>query len=213
MILARRLHQPAGFDRRGLRPDFTSRYEVVAREVATDTVLATAAPDASSALVTGADGSDRRVYVRVVNAAGLADRDPALFDLRRVAFDGDGQLILPVPLAPAQLQLVALAGGRVEARFRGRSRRRLPAPATFRVYVATGGDAIGYGMPTLTLAGGARALTADLGAFAHGTAVRAVVRAVSSAGAEEQNTEEAAATADAQAPAAVTSLGVEVTPG
>jgi hypothetical protein len=51
---------------------------------------------------------------------------------------------------------------------------------------------------------------ASLGTFADGTTVRAVVRAVSAAGAQELNEIEASVVADALAPDAVTTLTLEV---
>ena len=77
--------------------------------------------------------------------------------------------------------------------------------------MATGATPIDFTTVSATSSGGGRPVSQALGTFAHGTTVRAVVRAVSADGDEEAITIEASVVADALAPEAVASLSVEVT--
>ena len=199
---------------RGRFPDNASRYQVLRRvQPDADELVAIVPPGTLAATLTGADLSDELYYVRAVNRCGLADRDPVEPDLRRVAFDAAGTLILPAPSPVTDLSLVAAADGEVLARWTHRSRRDAPPAATFNVYAATGGSALDFDSPTLAgLRPAGRPLTASLGPYPHGTAVRAVVRAVSESGVEEANTRESAAVADAQAPDRFAALALEIVP-
>ena len=176
-----------------------------------DVLAATTEPGTTQATLTGADNSDEDYYVRVYNCRNLADQDPIELDLKRVAFDDNGDLILPVPPAPTGLSLVAGPGGLVTANWVTLNRRGRITAQRFTVYVATGATPIDFTTVSATSSGGGRPVSQALGTFAHGTTVRAVVRAVSADGDEEANTIEASVVADALAPEAVASLSVEVT--
>lgn len=207
---------PKGFQPLGLYPDDARRYEVM-RYVAggNDVLVAAVAPGTQEQLITGADNSDEQYYVRARNRINLADRDPIQPDLRRIAFDDDGDLILPPPGPCRNLQLIALAGGEVKAQWTQDSATRFgqPAAVAFNFYVATGATPIDFDTVTTTSTSTGRPRSQSLGTFADATTVRCVVRAVSAQGVEETNTVEASVVADASAPDAVTALTLEVTPG
>lgn len=197
---------------RGFFPDDASRYEVMRRVSGGDDVVsAVLEPGTIQASLTGVDNSDEDYYVRVYNRCNLPDQDPIELDLKRVAFDNDGDLILPVPPAPTGLSLVAGPGGLVTAKWVKLNRRGRTNAQSFNVYFATGATPIDFTTVSATSSGGGRPVSQALGTFAHGTTVRVVVRAVSADGTEETNTIEASVVADAQAPDAVASLSVEVT--
>lgn len=188
------------------------RHELYKRatKTGTDSLVAVLAPDAAMFLFTGPSSSKCWVWVRAVSACGVGDGENPAAKLVRVAFDAAGNLILPVPNTPINQRLVLGAGGQVSLSFSsGRGNEAAPA-VVFNVYVATGVAPFDFGTVNQTSLGG-RTAAVDLGTFAHGTTVRAVVRAEAATGAEEDNTNEVSAVADAQAPDAPTSFTVEVT--
>ena len=209
---------PAGLLPEGLTPDDASRYEVLRH--ADGQLLAAVLPGSSSAVVTGPSGSTAEVFVRVFNRVNLPDHDNELFDLRRIAFDDQGDLLQPAPAPPRNLQLTPGPGGRITATWqhRGATFGGLPAPAEFRVYTAVAPASIDYAAAGLTVAAPpyAGSTSADLGTFAHGSQVRVVVRAATAAelgGVEDTNTDEAVAIADATAPATAVVTRLEVVAG
>lgn len=184
----------------------TAGYRVYRRTTPTGSPLLIAELDPSTLQYTYAGGSpsDAWLNVRAVTACGVEDIEPAAPRQVRVAFDASGDLVLPTPNAPTELQLVRYAGGGLKLRWRYNARNEAASPATFRVYVddAGGGTAsFDYATPDHTVTtGGARVYEQDLGTFADGLVVRAAVRAMSSDGAEETNTSYAELAADASAP-------------
>lgn len=205
---------PAGFWPQTLFPGDARRYEVMRRVTGGDDVLvASAGPGELQAVVAGIDNSAENFYVCAYNRVNLPDRDPIDGDLRLIAFDTEGDLIVPVPSAVRDLRLVAKAGGMVTAEWEQRSRRGTPAAASFNVYVATEMDDVIFTTPTHAgVVSVSRPRSLSLGTFLHGTVVKTVVRAVSADGAEETNTNQATATADSQSPAAVTVTSLGATP-
>src|SRR5690606_14022856 len=88
-------------------------------------------------------------------------------------------------------------------------------PATsFNVYVASGGggEPFDFDTPAHQVNRAGRQMSVQLGPYAHGTVVRVVVRSVGApgSGAEESNTDEVTATADALAPDAPSTVSGEV---
>ncbi|MEM7626583.1 MAG: hypothetical protein AAF333_13385 [Planctomycetota bacterium] len=205
---------PTGYLPLGYRPDDARRYGVIRRvEGGDDELVATTEPGTLERVVEGINNSAERFYVTAVNRVDLPDRDVIDVDLRLVAFDGTGELILPVPSPVRNLRLVPGPGGQVSAEWYQRSRGAAPAAASFNVYVATGTDPIDFAAPALAgVSPRLRSRSVELGTFAHGTLVKAVVRAVSAQGAEEANTIEAQVTADAIPPAPASLLTVETKP-
>ena len=205
---------PAGLLPEGLTPDDASRYEVRSLDAlgGDDQLHAALLPGTTAHVYTGVDNSDRRLYVRAYNRRNLPDRDPITSDLRRAAFDGDGQLILPAPDPVSALTLIAGAGGSVVASWTHVRRGSAPAATSFRIYVALDGAAMDLATPTQAVTSAARPTRASLGSYDHGTLVRVSVRPVSAQGAEGPATAEVTILADAQAPSAVTALQLEATP-
>ncbi|MEL7087524.1 MAG: hypothetical protein AAGL98_03640 [Planctomycetota bacterium] len=203
---------PTGLMPQSLFPDDARRYAVLRRVVGgDDVVVATAEPGDLQHIITGLDDSADEFYIRAYNRANQADEDLARLSLRRIAFAASGALILPIPGAVRDLRLVAGPGGLVTAQWSQRSRGADPRAASFNVYLATGTGTIDFTTPTLPgVVAGGRPRSTSLGIFAHGTAVKASVRAVSAQGAEDDNTRVAVVTADAQPPAVVTIVSAEV---
>ncbi|MEM1445139.1 MAG: hypothetical protein AAGF84_03730 [Planctomycetota bacterium] len=203
---------PVGF--RPNRPNDASRIEVLRRDTAqgADTLVETLPANATQTLVTGPSNTDRNIRTRRFNACGLGDLDDARVRQQRLAFDGDGNLILPAANGPIDLQLVAGPAGLVTARWRYRRTRTLPVAVEWRAYVATDADPMSLVTPTATRTGSARGrLQLSLGTFTHDTLVRAVVVSVTDQGVVCPVGDEASVTADAQAPTApsVSSVAVE----
>lgn len=204
-------------------PDDARRHEVYTRPTrdGADTLVATVWPgDDPEVVITGAPSTERFVWVRAFNRLDKPDAEDVAPKLRRVAFDAAGELILPVPNAPINLTLAPAAGGKILATWSYNSFGQETPPASYHVYVATGVAAFNFTTPDQVVSSSGRVLGRTIttaavptGAFAHGTVVRVVVRAVGEpgVGAEENNTTEATATADAVAPDAPASLTVEVT--
>lgn len=152
------------------------------------------------------------VYIVVVSACGVPDGEAVRPKLRRIAFDGDGNLIPDVPNAPRNLYCVAGAAGLVTAHWQYEPTGQMTAPATFNIYTTTGATPFDFDTPagSVTFTG---ARSYSFGAtFADGVTAKFVVRAVSSvgkaSGGEEPNTTEASAVADTQAPAATENLTI-----
>ncbi|MEM6392502.1 MAG: hypothetical protein AAF797_06995 [Planctomycetota bacterium] len=205
-------YRPAGFAPEGFRPDNAARHELLRRDTRTgpDTLVASFGPGvAISQVVTGTPNSEAFYWVRVVNRCGTPDADAVARRLRRVAFDDQGELILPVPNAPRALALSLYAGGGVRARWRYVGTFEETPPAGFLVYVATGSTPHDFNAPAHTV-GAARSGIQDLGTFPDGTVVRVVVRSRSAEGAIEDNTVEVTTVADATAPAPVLASELEV---
>jgi hypothetical protein len=156
--------------------------------------------------LTGTPDSERWVYIRAVSACGVGDGEPIRPKLRRVAFDGDGNLIPDVPNEPRNLYCVAGAAGLVTAYWQYEPTGHMVAPATFNIYTTSGATPFDFDTPAGSVTfTGARGYS--FGAtFGDGVTAKFVVRAVSSvgkaSGGEEPNTTEASAVADTQAPAA-----------
>lgn len=127
--------------------------------------------------------------------------------LRRVAMDGSNQLIPPAPNTPYALDLTLGAGGAVTVTWQHNNTNAEANAEGFNIYVATGATAFDYNTVNHAVAASIR--SQNLGTFADGTIVRVVIRARTSAGDEETNTNEVITTADASAPTAPTT----VTPG
>lgn len=157
-----------------------------------------------------AAGSVGYYWVQAVSACGVADTDPRDLRLRRVAMDGSANLIDPAANTPYNLRIEQGVGGQLTARWAYRSAGAEAAATQFFVYVATGASAISYTTPTHTVTSVAQNNSQDLGTFADALAVKCVVRAATSGGVAETNTNEAAATADATAPAAPSALTATV---
>lgn len=192
-------------------PDDARSYWIYQRPTPTgpDTLLVTLPPGTSSYALTGEPNSEAFVYARAMSACGVLDNESLARKLKRVAFDGDGNFIAPVPNAPFGLHLVVKAGGVISVKF-GHSNNRADVDADhFQLYVGTDGGELVAG-DTIAASGG-RSYSIDLDAEAHGTLVTVRVRAVAASGAEEQNDVRVSAVADDQAPAAPTGLSVEVT--
>lgn len=212
MMLAPLDFTPAGFDPEGFEPDNAARHELLRRDTpdGADSLVAVFGPGvAISQVVTDAPGSVAYYHLKAYNRCGTPDDFGVARGLRRVAFDDQGNLILPVPNAPRALALELYAGGGVRARWRYQGTFEETPPAAFLVYVATGATPHDFSTPTHTLPA-ARSSIQDLGVFADGTLVRVVVRAQSESGAIEDNQDEATITADATAPQPVQASSLEV---
>jgi hypothetical protein len=212
-------------------PDNAAHHQVLARSArdAEDVLLAALPPTwTGAALILGEPGTVRYVWVRAIGPLGVPDADPVAPRLVRVEFDAQGMLVLPAPNAPVGLHLRLLAQGHVEARWTYLAAHEAASPALFRVYVALDDDPmdfeqVSHEVPMIGGSGGSggsgaagRLWTLALGQFEHGRTVRVVVRSVAAHGAdpvyaEETNTEEAEAVADAQAPDQPQDVLVEVT--
>ena len=213
--------RPAGFRPEGFRPDGfrpgladagPEGYYVYSQPTrdrdAVKTQVAHLDPGVNTYTFTGESDSVQYVYIRAVTPCGVADNEAIGPKLRRVAFDGDGALIPDVPNAPKGLTLTPGAGGLITATWYYDDRGQAVAPASFNIYTATGEDAFDYDTP-------AGNVTPSRGnsfgaTFSNGVTARFVVRAVSAAGDEEDNTTEASATADSQAPTAPDDMTVEL---
>lgn len=175
-------------------------------------LVAELAPGIDQVTIEGEPDSEAWYFPRAVSRLGREDDEPVMSKLKRIAFDAAGELIEPVPNAPIGLVVEQLAGGAMRAAWSYESYRQAIAPAIFNVYVATAATPIDFDAAPAhqVSATGRRRYTADLGTFGHDTLVRIVVRAASATGAEEPNTTEAEATADAEAPAAPNAITTEV---
>jgi len=175
---------------------------------AVKTQLAHLPPGSTQYTVTGAPGSEQWVYVRAVNTCGVADTEPIRPKLVRVAFDALGALILPVPNAPIGLTLTPGAGGGVAATWAYTKLGQEIPPASFNIYTTTDALPFDFNTPAGNVPFTSR--PSFQATFADGQLARLVVRSVAASGAEEINTNEVQATADAQAPAAPTDLTLEL---
>lgn len=146
-------------------------------------------------------------HIEAVNGCNVRSVLSPSSRLRRVAMDGDNQLIAPAPNAPFAIVLTLGAGGAVAATWQHNNTNAEATAAGFNIYVATGVDAFDYDTVDHAVASSVRSQA--LGTFANATVVRVVIRARTSGGVEETNTTEATTTADAAAPA----QPVTVTPG
>lgn len=137
-------------------------------------------------------GANVDAYYRVaaVSRQGTEDADPVR--LLHVRTDGLGVLLAPLPNKPSELRLSQGSGGKVTAAWIYAAAGQDVAPAEFRVYTANGDAALNLAAAAATIAyDGGRGFSADLGAFADGTRLRAVVGAVSAAGQEALERREA----------------------
>lgn len=179
------------------------------------TLATSTSADVLDVAVAGDSPSEAWYTVRAVTPCGVEDLDPAGPKQVRVAFDGDGDLLLPAPNAPIELALIRYAGGGLKATWAYSPRNEAVAPAEFELFVddAGGGSpSFDYATPDHTVTyTGARYFEQDLGTFADALVVRVAVRAVSAAGTSDLNTAYAERAADASAPAAptITSATVE----
>lgn len=203
--------RPVGWRPRDFRPSDARSYWLYQRPSPTgpDTVLAVLAPGTDEYELSGDPNSEVYVYPRTMSRCGVFDNEPIPPKIQRVAFDGNGDLILPVPNAPTGLRVVPLAGGELEARWGYASSGQAAAPAQFNVYRSTDGGAT-FALVESVSATGARRYSHSVGTFAHEQLVIVRVRAASADGAEEQNTADVAAIADAEAPAAPQGMSWEV---
>ena len=205
--------RPARFRPDGFRPDDARGYKVFSRPTPSgpDTLLAFIRHDEPlQHLVTGTPGSQVFIHIKPVSRLGVTPKRQVRGRLRRLAFDDAGNLILPAPNAVRGLALENAGGGEVFASWQYIAAEQEAAPSLFNIYTATGAGAMDFTTAAATATGGRRTSKVSLGVFAHGTTVRATVRAETASGAEEKNTVEASIVVDAQAPAGVTSMSVEV---
>ena len=148
------------------------------------------------------------LHVRALSPGGAADVQPPTGI--RIETDADRVPLAPVPNPPARLHAEAVAGGYVRLSWRHDPAGEAIAPASWRIYSDAGAGQLDYDSVVATASGG----IARVGAYAHGTTVRFGVRAVSSAGNEEENTGIVTVTVDAQGPADLPApqlvLGVEI---
>lgn len=207
---------PPGMFALGFFQDDDTRHEVYSRptKTGTDTLVGVLWPaDISGAggemLITGADDSEQYVYARAFTACNVRDNESELTKLRRVAFDGDGNLITPVPNAPVGRVLTLGPGGLITLTWSYNALAQEVAPATFRVYIDAG-LGFDFDAPDAIVAATGGIGYSSQATFAHGTATSWIVRSVSADGAEETNAIEVSATADAQAPNAPGSVLAEV---
>lgn len=151
--------------------------------------------------------SEAYYYVNTVSGCGVESTISASSRMRRVAMDGDNELIPPTPNAPTGLNLTAGEAGEVTAAWRHSNGSAEADVAGFNVYVATGEDAFDYDTQDFVIDTPATTRL-SLGSFANGTTVRCVVRAKTAAGIEETNTTAATTTAVAAAPEAPSAITV-----
>lgn len=180
-----------------------ARYELLRRDTPSgaDTLVAVLPAGTLTHTVEGlADDSVGYYWVRAVSGCNVRDNMPVSGRLRRVALEGDGDLIDPAPNAPYNVRLVQGPSGLVTARWAYRPDGAEAVATKFHVYYATGASAISYASPDFTVSTVAQDNSQALGTFANGTAVKCVVRAVTAGDVEETNTNEATGTADAAAP-------------
>jgi|GEM_PF-3156173 len=175
-----------------------------------DTLIATISSIHQQQVLTGfSNESVQWIHVKAVSRCGVEDAEP--IRLKLIAFDADGNLILPVPSAPLGLRLDCGADGLVTARWTYLTNGQGAAPALFNVYVAVDADEIDLLNPTDTVTfSAARNFILSLGTFDHDQVVKVIVRSEAASGAEERNEIEVSTTADAQAPTPATAMQVEV---
>lgn len=176
---------------------------------AVKTEVAQLAAGTGSYVFTGEDDSVQYLFVRAISACGVGDGEPIGPKLRRVAFDPDGALIPDVPNAPKAQTIRNGPGGTAVLTWNYIARGQAVAPASFNIYIATGVSVFNYETPAGSVTP-ARGNSYTTGAYANGTVVRMVVRAVSSGGDEEPNTVEVSTTVDDTAPTAPNDLVVEL---
>lgn len=171
-------------------------------------LVAEVEPDTLSYTLTGqASSSSLLYYVNAVSACGVESTISAVSRLRRVAFDGDANLIQPAPNAPHALKLTTGEGGLVTAAWNFNNNNAEAETAGFNVYVATGEDSFDYGTPDFVI-DNTFTRSQALGTYANGTTVRCVIRAFAATGVEETNTTAATTTAVADAPTPPTQIAI-----
>jgi hypothetical protein len=145
-------------------------------------------------------GASYTYTLTAVNGGGVEDRDRAL--LTRVAIDGRGDWIGPRPNPPTDLRVTPVRGGRFLLQWVYSEDGQQVQPAEFRLYSGTGWTAVSYGSVAAVVAyrAGQTHISYTSEPFAHGTRVSWAVRAVSLAGAEEDNRRTAMGWADALPP-------------
>ena len=173
-------------------------------------------PDASALIVgaAGAEATTIRTFpwvthdasttyayrLTAVNGGGVEDWTEEV--IAETEFDVQGDWVGARPNAPADLRVAPAAGGKFVLRWTYSGEGEQAEPAVFRVYHDNGTGTVDFETVIATVTHGRgrfhyRYLSE---AFANGTRVRWVVRAVSAAGVEEVNERVVFAWADAQAP-------------
>jgi len=192
-------------------PDDAAGYKVLSRPTpgGAETLIAFLPPGTTQYTFTGgAPNSVRYLRVVAVTSCNIEQTDPVGPGLRRVAFDANGDLVLPAPNAPYALKLNPQSGGGVQAEWAFNPQNQDVAPSTFNIYTNAGSGAVDYTAPAATLSYSvARRYQNSVGTFAHGATVKVAVRAEGTNGVEETNTTEVTITADAQAPDPVSAAG------
>jgi hypothetical protein len=164
------------------------------------------APTAQT-VITGTADSRQWASVKARQRHGIVDIEPHRPVL--VAFDGDGNLLDPVPNAPRGIVLTQAAGV-VTVSWQYSSSGEMVAVGTFAIYQAVDGDVV-YDTPVATVtASGRRAYSRSLGTFDNGAVVKVAVRARDADGNEEQNTVVATLTVATTQPGAPASIAVTV---
>lgn len=191
----------------------TPRYEIYRRPTlgGTDELVDQVDGSTLTYTLTGqAADSSYYYHVKAVSACGVRDVDGVPARLRRVAFDGDAELIPPTPNVPIDVTLTPYAGGGVTLDFGYRATDQEVAPDHFNIYVATGATAFDYDTVDHTQDYAGARYTVDLGTLSDTTTVRVEVRSATSGGDESASSAQATATADATAPPAPASLTAEL---
>ena len=138
--------------------------------------------------------------VRAVSPGGVEQdsRD----EIARLAFDANGQAILPSVESPSDLRIEPLQGGRFRLSWYYRASKPAAGPKEFRIYTNDGTGAVDYDTPVTTVPflfwRWHYEYVTD--AFASGTTTTWSVRTVNSLEQEERNTNAVSATADAVGP-------------
>ena len=133
--------------------------------------------------------------------AAVADT-PAI---AKVATDGDGDSVAVVPAPVRTLQVRPIVGGEFLLAWSYQPAARHATAAKFNVYHDNGTCTVDTVTPVATVTArlgmsGRGGYLWTSGEFAHGTAVKYLIRAATSDDAEEQNNQVVSATADAQGP-------------
>ncbi|MHC4445647.1 MAG: hypothetical protein ACYTBZ_01545 [Planctomycetota bacterium] len=117
-------------------------------------------------------------------------------------FDDNGDWVGAKPNAPGDLQVAAAAGGKFVLRWTYTADGQQAEPSGFRIYNNGGSGSIDYdnAVATVVYRSGRLHFSYESGAFDNGTRVFWAVRAVTSAGVEEDNQDTVLGRAEATAP-------------
>ena len=193
--------RPLGFGPLSFRPDSLAGYKLYSRSTrnGADSLAAYVGRSTTQFTLTGlANDSVRYVHVAAVTACGI---EQPMGKLRRVAIDGGGTVEDPAPNAPTGLTADPGPGGVIDLSWDYDRDKQSTKPADFAIYSNGGSGAVDYTSPIATVSYTlSRHFTYQAGPYSHGTSVTFAVRARSSGGVDDGNTDEVTATADAQAP-------------